>query len=318
MDMTRRETLLAGAGAAALGLSGPLAFQAPAARAETGQGFFSYKIGDIELIGLHDGYFERPLDPSFVGNAEVEDVADALEKGGHPRDRVPINFAQTLIRTGGRTILVDAGTGGQLAPTAGTMMDHLRAAGVDPASIDTVLVSHFHPDHIFGLMAAETNEKVFPDAEIVVPEAEFAFWTDPATVSALPENRRGLANRIGATIGTWDNVRRIGDGVEVAPGVTSRAAHGHTPGHTVFVVASGDEQLVIAGDIANIPALFVANPGWHAVFDMDAERAEAARKALFDQAIADGATVAGYHFGFPNAGRIERDGAGYAFVPMGG
>lgn len=313
--INRRETLLGAAGAAALGLSGHVLFAAPA-RASSPAGHFSYKIGDVEVIGLHDGYWERPLDPSFVGNAELQDVQDALEAGGHPRDVVPIHFAQTLIKSGGQTILVDAGTGAQLAPTAGTMMDHLAAAGVDPASVNTILISHFHPDHIFGLMTAGENGQVFPNAQIMVPEAEFAYWTDPATIAGLPEGRQGLANRIVATLGAWDNVERFEAGATVAPGIVAQATYGHTPGHTAFVVSSGDDQLVIAGDIANIPALFVANPGWHALFDMDKAAAESARRGLFDQVIADGATIAGYHFGFPNAGKIEKDGNGYAFIPV--
>ncbi|MEM9224312.1 MAG: MBL fold metallo-hydrolase [Pseudomonadota bacterium] len=312
--INRREALLGAAGAAALGLSGHVYF-APPARAATA-GHFSYKIGDIDIIGLHDGYWERPLDPGFVGNAELVDVQDALEAGGHPRDLLPINFAQTLIRSGDRTILVDAGTGAQLAPTAGTMMDHLAAAGVAPESVDTILISHFHPDHIFGLMAKEDNAQVFKNAQILVPEPEIAFWTDPATIAALPENRKGLANRIVATLGSWDNVDRYKDGATVAPGVVAQAAYGHTPGHTAFVVSSGNDSLVIAADIANIPALFVANPGWHATFDMDKAEAEAARRKLFDQVIADGSIIAGYHFGFPNAGKLEKDGSGYAFTPM--
>ncbi|MEM0909114.1 MAG: MBL fold metallo-hydrolase, partial [Pseudomonadota bacterium] len=313
--INRRNALLGAAGAAALGLSGHVYFAAPA-RASSGAGHFAYKIGDVDVIGLHDGYFELPLNDSFIGNAELQDVEDALEAGGHPRDVVPINFTQTLLKIGDEIILVDAGTGAQLAPTAGNMMDHLNAAGVDPASVTKVLVSHFHPDHIFGLMTKEENAQVFPNAQIMVPEAEIAFWTDPATMSALPENRKGLANRIVATLGAWDNVERYQDGATLAPGVTAKATHGHTPGHTAFVVSSGSDELVIAGDIANIPALFVANPGWHARFDMDKAKAEAARRSLFDQVIADKATIAGYHFGFPNAGTIEKDGSGYAFIPM--
>ncbi|MEM6761799.1 MAG: MBL fold metallo-hydrolase, partial [Pseudomonadota bacterium] len=206
--------------------------------------------------------------------------------------------------------------GAQLAPTAGNMMDHLSAAGVDPSSIDTVLISHFHPDHIFGLMTKDENGQVFPNAQIMVPAPELSFWTDPATIAALPDNRKGLANRIVATLGSWANVEQYDDGATLAPGVMAKATYGHTPGHTAFVVSSGDDQLIIGGDIANVPALFVANPGWHATFDMDKAMAETARRNLFDQVVADKATIAGYHFGFPNAGTLEKDGNGYAFIPM--
>ena len=153
-------------------------------------------------------------------------------------------------------MLIDTGTGGQLAPTAGKMMDNLTAAGLRPEEIGTILVSHFHPDHIFGLMAKDTNAPIFPQAEILVPEVEIGYWTDPATVAALPEGSRGLAERIAATLGTWDSVGRIAGDTEVAPGVRSLPAHGHTPGHTALVVGSGSDELIVAGDVANVPALF--------------------------------------------------------------
>lgn len=312
--ITRRETLLGAAAVAALGLSGRVVFAA--GTSANAKGYYSYKVGDIEIIGVHDGYWEMPLNPGFVGNAELEDVQDALEAAGHPRDIVPINFAQTVIRTGGKTILVDAGTGGQLAPTAGTMVEHLQAAGIEPGDIDAILVSHYHPDHIFGLMQKGSTAPAFPETEIMVPAKEHAFWTDPGTAAAMPEDRRPVIDRIKATLGTWENVTPFEPGKELAPGVVAEAAYGHTPGHTAFVVSSGNDTLVIAGDIANVPALFVQNPGWHAAFDMDKNEAEAARRAMFDRVIADKALIAGYHFGFPNAGRIEKDGDGYAFVPM--
>ena len=214
-------------------------------------------------------------------------------------------------------MLIDAGTGGQLAPTAGMMMKHMEAAGIDPGSVGTVLVSHFHPDHIFGLMAKDTNEQIFPNAEIVVPEAEYKFWTAPGLIEKLPDRAKGLAKRIQATFPNWKNVRQVGDDTEVAPGVRSVSAFGHTAGHTAFHVASGGDELLVAGDIANVPALFVANPTWQAVFDANPELATESRVKMFDRAIADGATIAGYHFGFPNAGKISKDGNGYAFVPAG-
>ncbi len=314
--VSRRETILGAAAVAALGLSGRVVLAQAAS--DTKMGHFSYKIGDIDIIGVHDGYWQMPLSPGFIGNAELEDVNAALEAGGHPRDIVPINFAETVVKTGGRTILVDAGTGGQLAPTAGNMRQNLEAAGIAPSSIDTILISHFHPDHIFGLMGKEGNAQAFPDAEIMVPETELAFWTDPATRSNTPEDRRGLLDRIQATLGSWENVTPFAAGAELAPGLVAKAAFGHTPGHTAFVVSSGSDKLVIAGDIANVPALFVANPGWHAAFDMDKEMAEAARRALFDEVVADGALIAGSHFGFPHDGTLSKDDEGYRFEPMAG
>lgn len=314
--LTRRETVMSATAAAALGLTGPLNFLPSAQAAEARQkGFVSFKVGDIECISVYDGIWQKKHDAGFIRNASVDDTKAALSKAGLSPDFVPIEFAQTVLRSGGKTILIDAGTGGQLAPTAGMTMKHLAAAGVDAGSIDTVLVSHFHPDHIFGLMAKGSNEQIFPNAEIVVPEAEYKFWTDPGLIAKLPEGRQGLAKRIQATFPNWKNIRQVGDDIEVAPGVRSSSAHGHTAGHTAFHVASGDAQLIVAGDIANVPALFVANPNWQAVFDADPQMATDARIKLFDRAIADNAMIAGYHFGFPNAGTITKDGNGYVFQP---
>ena len=319
IETTRREVILSAGAAAALGLAGPLAFTPSARAAEArDKGFVNFKIGDIDCISIYDGIWQREHNEGFIRNASVDDTKAALEKAGLSPDVVPIEFAQMVIKTGDRTVLIDAGTGAQLAPTAGMTMKNLEAAGIDAGAIDTVLVSHFHPDHIFGLMAKDTNAQIFPNAEIVVPEAEYAFWTDPGLIERLPESARGLAGRIQATFPNWDNVRQAAGDTEVAPGIRSVNAFGHTPGHTVYHVASGNDQLLVAGDIANVPALFVANPTWQAVFDADPQMATEARIALFDRAIADGATIAGYHFGFPNAGTIEKDGAGYMFTPAGG
>ncbi len=319
VTMKRREVVLSATAAAALGLAGPIAFM-PSARADEARdkGFSKFNIGDIEVTSIYDGVWQKQHDPGFIRNASVDDTKAALAKAGLSADFVPIEFAQTAVKSGDKTVLIDAGTGGQLAPTAGKTMENLSASGIDPAAIDIVLISHFHPDHIFGLMAKGTNDQIFPNAEIVVPEAEFAFWTDPGLIEKLPEGRRGLAQRIQATLPNWKNVRQVGGDTEVAPGVRSVSAFGHTPGHTAYHVASGDDQLIVAADIANVPALFVANPTWQAVFDSDPQMATDARIRMFDRAISDNAVIAGYHFGFPNAGTLARDGSGYVFQPAGG
>ena len=314
----RREVILSATGAAALGLTGTLTFL-PSALADMARdkGFHKYSIGDIECVSLYDGIWQKGHADNFIRNATVDQTKAALKAAGLSDEFVPIEFAQTVIRSGGKTILIDAGTGGQLAPTAGMMVKHMQAAGIDTGTIDTVLISHFHPDHIFGLMAKDTNAQTFPEAEIIVPEAEYKFWTDPALIEKLPENRKGLAKRIQATFPSWKNVTQVSGEKDVAPGIRSLPAHGHTPGHTAYHISSGDKQLLVAGDIANVPALFVANPTWQAIFDSDPELATKNRIALFDRAIADGAVIAGYHFGFPNAGTIAKDGNGYVFRPFG-
>jgi glyoxylase-like metal-dependent hydrolase (beta-lactamase superfamily II) len=221
-----------------------------------------------------------------------------------------------VVRNGGKTILCDSGTGGQVQPTAGKMMANMKAAGIDPAKIDTILISHCHPDHIFGLMEKDSNKPVFPDAEIIISDVEYKFWTDPAVIDRLPEARKGLARRIQAVFPTWKNIRQVEGEADVAPGIRFVSAPGHTPGHRAFHLSSGSSQLMISNDTAYVPALVVANPGWRGQYDQDGATAEASRRKLLDRVIADKIMICGYHFPFPGGGTIAKDGTGYALTVM--
>lgn len=330
-SISRRGVVISAAtAAAAFGLDGPLAFIGSASAQAAGahangsplalvdKGFVTFKVGDVEVTQLYDGTWEKPHDAGFIRNASIDDTKAALKAGGMTEAYMPIPFTVTVVKTGGQTIMFDSGTGAQGAPTAGLIKknDMLKAAGIDAKSIKKILVTHFHPDHIFGLMEKDTNAQVFPEAEIVMPGPEYKFWTDPGTLAKLPEARQGLARRIQATFPTWKNIKQIEDGQDAAPGIKAVATHGHTPGHTAYVLGSGRQQLIVSADLTNVHALFVKNPGWQAQFDQDAAMAEASRRRLLDRAVADGAIVTGYHWGMPGAGTIAKDGNGYAFTPV--
>jgi glyoxylase-like metal-dependent hydrolase (beta-lactamase superfamily II) len=320
--LNRRDVVIAAAAATAIGLSKTLTLL-DAASAQTAlevrKGFKHFKVGDVQMTTLHDGVVDRPNEAGFVRNASVDDVKAALKAAGLGETAVPNPFVVPLARTGSRTILFDAGTGGQIAPTTGAMTENMKAAGIDPASVDLILISHFHPDHIFGLMAKETNAPVYPGAEIVMADAEYRWWTDPAVFSKLPQPRHSLAQRIQKVFPGWKDsgrIRLIGHDIEVAPGVRSIEAPGHTPGHTAWHVASGGEQLIVLADTVTFNPIFLRNPGWHAAFDADGPLAEANRRKLLERAIAEKAMVTAYHFLFPSAGTIAKDGAGYALAPV--
>lgn len=316
LDVSRRELVVGAGVAAAFGLSTRLAIDPAFAQrtADPAKGHVTYKVGTAEVTAVWDGIWEKPHDPAFIANASVDDVKAAMKKAGLPEDFVSIPFTVSVIRTGGRIILCDSSTGGQVQPTAGKFMANFKAAGFDPAMVNTILISHMHPDHIFGLMERNTNKPVFPNAEIVVSDVEYKFWTDPAVIDKLPEARKGLARRIQATFPTWKNVRQVSGAAEAAPGIRFVLAPGHTPGHRAFHLSSGNAQLMLSNDTMYQPALVVANPGWRGAYDQDAATAESSRRALMDRIIADKMMVAGYHFPFPGVGRIAKDGNGYALT----
>ncbi|MDO8398890.1 MAG: MBL fold metallo-hydrolase [Bradyrhizobium sp.] len=315
-EISRRDLVLGSAGAALVfGLKGPVSFIG-AAQAQRAADSLKYKVGDIEVFSLHDGTIERVLNDGFVKNASLDEVKKALTAGGIGPDKFDNPFTMTAIRTGGKVVLFDTGFGGNGPPSVGKLADNMKAAGLDPATVSTVVISHFHPDHISGLWVKETNAQVFPNAEILMPEVEYKFWTDPALVEKLPEAARGNVRRIQSTFPTWKNIKQYADGAELVPGVRAIATPGHTVGHMSFLVASGGQQLFIQGDVTGIHQLFVKNPGWFSMFDSDAPKAEATRRAFFDRVIAEKGMIAGYHFGFPNVGTLSKDGNGYAFAAV--
>jgi glyoxylase-like metal-dependent hydrolase (beta-lactamase superfamily II) len=318
LNMSRRDFVVSTGLAAALGLNARLVVSPAFAQktADPARPFVTYKVGTAEVTAIYDGIWEKAHDPAFISNASVEDVKAAMVKAGFPADFVSIPFTVAVVRNGGKTIMCDSGTGGQVQPTAGKLAANMKAAGIDPAKIDTILISHCHPDHIFGLMEKDTNKPVFPNAELVISDVEYKFWTDPAVIDRLPEARKGLARRIQATFPTWKNMRQVEGEAEVAPGIRFVSAPGHTPGHRAFHLSSGANELMISNDTAYVPALVAANPGWRGAYDQDGALAEASRRKLLDRVVADKIMICGYHFPFPGAGTIAKDGTGYALTVM--
>jgi glyoxylase-like metal-dependent hydrolase (beta-lactamase superfamily II) len=246
-------------------------------------------------------------------------VKGALKAASLPEENVPNLFTIPVAVAGGKTILFDAGTGGQVGPGTGLMAENMKAAGLAADKVDMVLISHFHPDHIFGLMAKDTNAPVYEKAEIVMPETEYTWWTDPSVFTKLPEPRHGLAKRIQAVFPGWKEkgrIKLVGNNVEVAPGIRSIEAPGHTPGHTAWHVSSGKDQLIVLADVVTFNPVFLRNPGWHPAFDADGALAETHRRKILDRVIADKTMVTAYHFTFPAAGSIAKDGQGYTFTPV--
>ena len=325
MSQLSRRTLLAGAaGAAALA---PLAARAPAfasapAAGKQAPGFYRYKVGTHEVTVVTDGARTFPLGDTFVGNAKKEEVSKALAAAYMPPDKVTIPFAPIVVNTGSKLVLIDTGNGEKsFADTKGEtghLLANLRAAGIDPNTVDTVVISHFHGDHVNGLLTAD-NKPAFAKAEIMVPAAEWKFWMDDGEMSRAPKgrvedlfknNRRVFAGEVLKRVRTYD------EGKEVVPGITAVGTHGHTPGHNSHVVASGSSKVYVQADVTHVPFLFARNPGWHAFYDQDPVMAEATRRKVYDMLIAEKMLVQGFHYPFPSLAYVEKSVSGYRESPV--
>ncbi len=316
MTALTRRTLLAGSAASAAALAAGGARAASPQAGRQAAGVYRTKLGSFELTTVYDGTWFRKVDDKFVRNVAFPEVQKAIADSFLPPDTVPTSFSPMLVNTGRKLVLIDTGTGGQLGPTSGLMAGALAAAGVAPSTIDTILISHFHPDHINGIKDKD-GRKVFPNAEILVSAPEWAFWMDDARMNAAPDGMRTQflnARRIFSDIAR--EVKRFEPGGEVAPGIASVAAHGHTPGHCAFAVSSGNQSILVLGDTTNHPWLFARHPEWQGAFDIDGNMAVDTRKRLLDRAAADRMLVHGYHFPFPASGHIVKTASGYDVVPV--
>src|SRR5215471_16161166 len=318
MQTTRRNLLMSTAAAAALATTGQLSAISPshAAAPPAGKqapGFYRYKVGDYELTQIVDGSFTVQSLDGFVRNASKAAVNAALEAAYLPKDQLTIIYNPMVVNTGSKLVLIDTGYGAVGPKTAGQLQANMAAAGLDPKAIDIVVISHLHPDHINGLVGADGG-LAFPNAEIKMPAPEVAYWMDDGNMSRAPA---------GLLADYFKNVRRVMGLVsrevtkyewnkEVAQGVTAIA----TVGHTSFVISSGSGRLLVQSDVTNHPALFVRNPTWSAVFDIDGPKAIETRRKFYDMAIAEKALIAGFHYPFPSLGHVEKDGAGYRLVPI--
>jgi glyoxylase-like metal-dependent hydrolase (beta-lactamase superfamily II) len=324
-DLSRRH-LLAGAAAAgaatALTPLGTLTAHAaiPPAAAQA-PGFYRYKVGAIECTSINDGARSFPMPDNWVTNVGKEEALAAAEAAYMPKGMVTVPFNPQLINTGSKLVLIDCGSGmAAYGPTKGEIgrtMQNLAAAGVDPKSIDVVLMSHLHPDHTNGIRALD-GSMAFPNAEIMVPTKDWDFWmSDENAAKAQSDElmKSYFANVKKIYAGIESKVTRYDWGKEVAPGITSIAVPGHTPGHSAFAIASGSSKVLIQSDVTNIPELFLRNPDWHVAYDVDPVAAQETRHKFYDMAAAEKATVVGFHFTFPSIGHVEKDGTKYRLIP---
>lgn len=313
MTFSRRTLLKTlGVGTASLALP-TLSTMAQAAPAGPAPVLHQFRLGDATITALLDGHLPVPA-TMFTGYDAAraqETLEGSFYREGAQGLEIPVNGY--LVERGGKYTLVDSGTAQLMGPDLGGLMAALAATGVGAGDISTILLTHMHPDHAGGLLAAD-GSAAFPNAELVVAETEWDFWYDDAIMASVDEGSRGFFQMARDAVAPYADRKKPFTGeVEVAPGFTAMPLPGHTPGHSGFMLDAGDEQLLIWGDVVHSTALQFANPDWTIPFDTDQPLAAQTRKAMFDRAAADQLLVTGMHLDFPGLGRVVRDGAAYAF-----
>jgi glyoxylase-like metal-dependent hydrolase (beta-lactamase superfamily II) len=259
MEFTRRHALAGAAAIATAPLLPAIPGRASAPIADKqAPSFYRYKVGDIQVNVISDGVNNFALPETFVLNAKKDEVNAALEKAFMPKDKMSIQFAPLVINTGGKLVVVDTGNGPAAFASSkgnlGQFASNIAAAGIDAKAVDMVVISHFHGDHINGLLTAD-NVLAFPNAEVLVPAAEWKYFMDDGEMSRQTTDRMK---------GVFANARRVFDaglkkkvtpyemGKDVAPGLQAVASFGHTPGHTSFILSSGSDKVFIQSDVGAV------------------------------------------------------------------
>jgi glyoxylase-like metal-dependent hydrolase (beta-lactamase superfamily II) len=274
-------------------------------------GVHHLSVGEFVVTALNDGVFDGSFDwLTGIPGADAQSLHHARFRPVPPR----ITVNAFLVHLPGKLVLVDAGCGGAMGPEMGRLAANLAAMGVAPASVDAILATHLHPDHVGGLLDG-AGRAVFPNAELIVHAAEPRFWGDDAIFAKASDQEMQFAELARASVRAYGNrMREITDG-EVLPGVTAVPEPGHTPGHTGWLISSGGDSLLIWGDVVHMPGVQFARPEVGLGFDVDVAQAIATRKRIFEMAATDRLRVSGMHLDFPAFGHLARDGSGYAFVP---
>ena len=317
---TRRNFILSAAAGAVTLYAAPLRAQKSGAIAGATQvvGVHRRRYGDVRVTALLDGFM--PIDPGDLTGANADAVSALLRASFLPSGPVETSINAFVVETAGRTVLVDGGVVSErgapvFGPTTGKLAAAFQLAGFRPEAIDAVFCTHLHPDHI-GFLFEDAGTPRFKNAELVVHEAERAFWSEGANFVGADDAVKKFAVAAQAALSAYkDRLKLVKGGDALAPGLEVMHLPGHTPGHSGLMVNSGDAGLLIWGDVVHVGVCQFARPDWTIGFDVDEPAAALTRKALFATAVTERLEVAGAHIDFPSFGHLEAAGEGVRFTP---
>ena len=279
-------------------------------------GWFRMKVGDFEVTALSDGTAELPMD-QLLTNTTPDKVKKTLADVGISTP-VETSVNAFLVNTGTKLVLIDAGAASLFGPTLGKMLTNLKASGYQPGQVDEIYITHMHPDHVGGIAAGA--KAVFPNATVRAAKAEADHWMDKANLDKAPDAMKPFYKGAQASLKPYVDAKKFkaieGADVELVPGVHAIAAVGHTPGHTIYMIESKGQKMVFWGDLLHVAAVQFPDPSVTIQFDSDPKAAAPARKKAFDEAVAGNLLVGAAHISFPGIGRVKKEGAGYAWIPV--
>lgn len=278
-------------------------------------GFHSRGLGRFVLTAIHDGHVERERPAGFIRGVDEDLVEAVFAAAGNAPGSFKVSFSPLLVDTGALRILIDTGQGPNGPEGTGRTIANLAACGYAPGDMDVVLISHFHGDHINGLLDGE-GRPAFANARVVVPAPERDFWLSERGDDELPGRMKinhQAARRIFAALA--GRVQTVSWGQEVVPGITVIESAGHSPGHTSYRIVSQGEALLFAGDVTNAPGIFARYPDWIATFDNQPQKTRETRRRILRELADTGLPAYFFHAPFPCFGRIAAAETGFNFCP---
>jgi glyoxylase-like metal-dependent hydrolase (beta-lactamase superfamily II) len=313
MNTANRAIKSAFAGVLALGFMTAACAAAPQLKTQS-PGYYRMMLGDFEVTALSDGTVALPMTKLLTRTTPTK-VEKALARA-YLKDPIEVSVNGYLVNTGSKLVLIDTGAAGLFGPTLGNLLANLKAAGYQPEQVDEVYITHMHPDHVGGLMAG--NQLAFPNATVRADKHDADYWLSQANLDAATKDTKNLFQGAMTSLNPYVAAGKFkpfdGD-TELVPSISARASRGHTPGHSIYVVESKGQRLVLWGDLMHVAAVQFPDPSVTIRFDTDSRAAAVQRKKAFADAARHGDWVAAAHIPFPGIGHLRANGVGYTWVP---